>query len=271
MLDCFSCGPDMNTVMPELESAAHEVDIPALKIAVARRRGLSDEHFLRLYSLLEDVVDGSTVNQLRAASGTAAAVLELLSTMSIDRPDARVAIQGAGNMGGATAKILANAGVKIVAWGDEQQCLSDPNGLDVHTLLRNRRSGTLPPGRVPAMQPHRVLHASCDVLVLAAVSRAITEDELPHLKCRGIAVAANLGLELPVEEALHRAGIIVIPDIVASSGGSLAIEAIYAGKPQTGRDILDHVHARTTTLVREVLEFSKKTSLTPRAAALARI
>lgn len=260
---CWSVGPDLNTTMSELQAAGADVGLPCLKLCVGRSRGLPDHEFLRRYQWLDLALDGWTVHQLRAPAAVRAAVLALGRALARPAP-LRVAVQGAGAMGGGAAHLLFQSGCKIVAWADARRCLLDDAGLDVPALLAARRGGLLPE-RPDAAPPAAVLTASCDVLVLAAVSRAFAVDDLPGLRCAGVVEAANLALAPDVEHALHAAGVLVIPDLIASAGGSLAIEALYTGAPAGPRDVLDHVERRVAARVDEVLADSRATGQPPRA------
>lgn len=259
----YSVGPDVSTTMAELDTLAREVGIASLKFAVAKSRGIDAATWERRYRLFEERVGDATVNELRAATGTAAAALRLAAELKIERPF-RVAIQGAGNMGGATARMLADQGATVVAWADDEKCLLDESGLDVAALLRGRSMGRLPP-RGGARDRESVLEVPCDILVLAAISRAISREAVGRLRARGVVAAANLALEREVERALFEAGIWVVPDVVASVGGSLAVEALYAGDPRSGQDVLDHVRRRADGLTGKMLEEARARGCEPRA------
>ena len=173
-------------------------------------------------------------------------------------------------MGGAIAHLLSRSGARIVAWADDEKCVSKDDGLDVAQLLRSRANGRITGagGAARTGPPAEVLGARCDVLVLAAISRAFDLDKVPHLACRAIVEAANLALSGEVEGALHRAGVVVIPDILASAGGSIAVEALYSGTPADGQAILAHVSHRIAALVQQTLDSSRTMRLTPREAAM---
>jgi glutamate dehydrogenase (NAD(P)+) len=266
--EMWSCGPDMNTTMVELETIARQAGIPSLKIAVGRRRGLNDEEFLRRYELFEQSVGGMTVNELRGPAATAAATEVLLRRCSAKSP-ARVAIQGSGNMGGGVARLLASSGVRVVAWADDQKCLVDRGGLDVEKCLAGRSHGRLP--AIGESRPsNEIFDTDCDVIILAAVSYAFDDDTVPRLRCRGIVQAANLALNHRVEATLHERGILIVPDLVASVGGSLAVEALYSTKASSGADILGHVRSRASELTDSLLDACAAERCTPRASAMNR-
>jgi len=222
--------------------------LPCLKIAVARRRGIPEPVFLERYMLFTEQTALGTVNQLRAPTAVKAMARRLLHHLSIDENAAAVAIQGAGNMGGFTALLLHECGVRVTAWAGDQKCLVDPDGLPVPELLRGRVGGRLP-YREFARPSDQVLSSACDLLILAAVSDAIEVSVVDQLRCRGIVVAANLGIAEAVEWALAERGIVVVPDLLASVGGSVAVEALYAQVPTTGEDILNHVDFRAAASI----------------------
>lgn len=259
----YSVGPDVNTTMAELDGLAREVGITSLKFAVAKSRGIDAATWKRRYRLFEERVGDATVNELRAATGTAAVVARVATDLNIDRPW-RIAIQGAGNMGGAIAQLLAAKGVSVVAWADDEKCLLDESGLDVAALLRDRSMGRLP-RRDGARDRESVLEAPCDILVLAAISRALSLEAVGRLRARGVVAAANLALERDIERALFEAGISVVPDVIASVGGSLAVEALYIGDPRSGRDVLEHVRRRANNLTSMMLARARALGCEPRA------
>ena len=161
----WSVGPDVNTSMDELEACAREVGLPSLKICVARSREIDDATFLRRYGLFAADVGGWSVNQLRGPAAVKAATLALLDHLGVAAKGARIAIQGAGTMGGGAAHLLRSAGCTIVGWADARLSLLDPAGLDVPRLLARRDRGYLPD--TGAGRPSRaLLTVDCDVLVL---------------------------------------------------------------------------------------------------------
>jgi glutamate dehydrogenase/leucine dehydrogenase len=182
----------------------------------------------------------------------------------------RVAIQGAGNVGGAAAALLAGRGVRVVAWADDEKCLYAENGLDVPQLLAGRQRGRLPRSGGTVRESASVLREPCDVLILAAVSRAFGVDAVASLRCRGIVELANLALDRDVEDALHERGVVVVPDLLGSVGGSLAVEALYETRPETTDDVVVHVERRSGAAIREALAESARSKQSLRAVVLER-
>lgn len=249
LLECYNMGPDLNTTMADLERIAKSCDIPSLKLAVGRRRGLTDAEFLRRYNLFENKSGIMSINQLRAPQTVATCVTSLLGHLKLNKANAKICIQGAGNMGAGLAYLLTRAGVKISGWSDSEKCYIDPKGLPVEKLLMESKNGILPSNVGLKIVPRdELLKENCDVLVLAAISRAFGHERVNDLQCKAIVEAANLALEPDVEEKFHQRGIIVIPDLIASVGGSIAVQATYKTNPQTGEDILKYVDQVTEKL-----------------------
>lgn len=248
----WSVGPDVNTSMVELEALGRDLGLPSLKICVGRARGLDDAEFLRRYALFDEPLDGWTINQLRGPAAVKAALEAALAHLGAPIAGARVAVQGAGTMGGGAARLIAAAGARVVAWADDRRCLVDPAGLDVDDLLARRVDGRLPAGGAEA-PPAAVLGAECDALVLAAIARGLSADQAASLRCRVIVEAANLALDDAAARAVEDAGVLVIPDVLASAGGSLAVEALYAAAPSSGADIIAHVERRVAAVVTPLL------------------
>jgi glutamate dehydrogenase (NAD(P)+) len=155
-------------------------------------------------------------------------------------------------MGGPAARLLAQLGAVVVGWADDQKCLGAAEGLDVEELYARRTRGRLP-WAAAWREPASILQVECDVLLLAAVSRAISPAEVGRMRCRGVVEAANLAIAPEVEQALVEAGIVVVPDFVASVGGSLSVEALYATRPTSGAGIVSHVMRRATGLASDLL------------------
>lgn len=260
----WSVGPDMNTNMANLEQLASEVGIPSLKLAVGRSRNLSDDEFLKRYSLFDSPVRHGTVNQFRPAVAAVSAINVLLDVLKRPEADRCVAIQGAGTMGGGTAQFLWDTGVKIVAWADDEKCLVDSSGLDVPSLLANRNKGRLPKTAKKIINSEDILSYPCDVLVVAAVSGAIGLSDVPNLRCKSMAVLANMGISYEAEHALNEKNILLVPDLIASAGGSLSVEALYEANPKDGQEILDHIAQRAKVLTEEVINTYLATGELPR-------
>lgn len=136
----------------------------------------------------------------------------------------RVAIQGFGQVGLTAARLLQEAGARIVAVADISGGLYDDKGLDVTPLeAHRRRSGVL--FGSPAGEPvtnTEVLEAPCDILLLAAAPRQLTATNARLVQASLILEVAPAAVIRRAEAALAERRCVVIPDILANGGDAIA-------------------------------------------------
>ncbi len=135
----------------------------------------------------------------------------------------RVSVQGLGNVGSHVARILHEEdGARIVAVGEWDGTVYNPEGLDIAALLRHRKqTGSLRgfPGGRTLERGTDCLEVDCDILVPAALENQITLDNVDRVRARLIAEAAN-GPTTPAAEArLLERGVLILPDIYLNAGG----------------------------------------------------
>ena len=132
-----------------------------------------------------------------------------------------VAVQGFGNVGSVTAKLLHEQGCKIVAIGDRSAAIHDARGIDVndaiawvgkHRSLEGYEKGD-------RITNEELLTLDVDVLVPAALENVITRKNAPNVKARIICEGANGPTTAPADAILDEKGVFVIPDILANAGG----------------------------------------------------
>ncbi|MGE7766963.1 Glu/Leu/Phe/Val family dehydrogenase [Peribacillus sp. NPDC096540] len=132
----------------------------------------------------------------------------------------RVIIQGFGNVGSYLAMYLHELGAKVVGIADELGGLYDPNGLDIPYLLENRDSyGVVTNLFNGSLSNQELLEKECDVLIPAAISGVINKDNVERLQCEIIIEAANGPTTKETIKVLDEKGILLVPDILANSGG----------------------------------------------------
>jgi glutamate dehydrogenase (NAD(P)+) len=168
------------------------------------------------------VVVGGTVGRREATGLGVVYVLEAVCDR-IDLPlrDSRVAIQGFGNVGGVAARELDALGATVVALSDRMGGLVSQDGLDVMAITDwAAEHGTLAgyPGATH-VGPADVLEVPCEVLVPAALERQITEENAGRLQCQLVIEAANGPTTPEAEIILRDREILVVPDVLANSGG----------------------------------------------------
>ncbi len=167
------------------------------------------------------VIGGSVGRTEATAFGCVIAAREAARDQGWDLEGATVVIQGYGNAGSISARLLHELGAKVIAVSDSSGTAYDPRGLDpVALLAHKRRTGSVRgfPGsqEVPAEQ---FLTLPCDVLIPAAMENQITAENAPKIRARLIVEAANGPTTPEADPILFKRGVTVVPDILASAGG----------------------------------------------------
>jgi glutamate dehydrogenase (NAD(P)+) len=131
-----------------------------------------------------------------------------------------VAIQGFGNVGEATARLLHEAGARVVAITDIGGGVLDAEGLDVPKLRRHlQEHGTLASAAGRPIENDELFGLDVDVLVLAALEGQITAANAGSVRATILAEAANGPTSPDADPILRRNGVTVIPDILCNAGG----------------------------------------------------
>jgi len=146
---------------------------------------------------------------------------ETARRLGVKLDDARIALQGFGNVGSATAELFAGNGSKIVAVQDHTGTVVNPAGLDIASLMGHWRAhggiGTFAGGeRIPDEQFWDV---ESDVLIPAALEGQVTADRARRLQTRILLEGANGPTHAEADVVLARRGIVVVPDVMANAGG----------------------------------------------------
>jgi glutamate dehydrogenase (NAD(P)+) len=227
----------------------------------------------RLAAAAAVTVGGIGLGELAGGCGVAEAVLTALDHRGTGYAGVTVSIQGLGTMGGATARFLDQAGLRIVAVADVHGTIADPAGLDVEALLAARdafgavRRAELKPGWQD-LPRDAWLSADVDVLVPAAVSGCITPGNERDIKARLIAEAANMPVDPAAEERLVRRGVVVLPDVVVNSGtNAWWWWTLFGDIGAAADEAFAKVRGSIRELTEKVLDLSADGQLTPRAAA----
>jgi glutamate dehydrogenase (NAD(P)+) len=134
---------------------------------------------------------------------------------------ARVAIQGYGNAGGTAARLFHDAGARIVAVSDSGGGISSDSGLDPEKVLAHKKEHGSVVGlpESTAISNEELLAYDCDILIPAALECQIRSDNADNVKAKLIVEDANGPVTTAADEILQAKNILVLPDIVANSGG----------------------------------------------------
>jgi glutamate dehydrogenase (NAD(P)+) len=132
-----------------------------------------------------------------------------------------VALQGFGNVGSHTARLITERGGKIVAVGDRLGGVARSDGLDIPKLIEWARVHKTVKGFPDAesIASVDVLIWDADVLIPAALDNALTEKNAGQVRARIVVEGANGPTSPKADEILRENGVLIVPDILANAGG----------------------------------------------------
>jgi glutamate dehydrogenase (NAD(P)+) len=220
-------------------------------------------------------IGGSLGRDEATGRGVVCVTMEALRHLKLDIRNTTVAIQGFGNVGAHTARIMQESGARVIAVSDVNGGIHNSSGLDIPELLarykvkgQSLRDTTLGDW----LSNDELLQLNCTVLVPAALSEQITDRNAAKLRCRILAEGANGPTTLEADRILQDRGVFIIPDILANSGGVIVSYFEWVQDVQRffwkATDIQERLQDILTSAFKRTLEFSvtKKTSM--RMAAL---
>ena len=133
----------------------------------------------------------------------------------------KVVIQGFGNVGSNAAEIFEAHGHIVMAVSDSKGGIYNENGLDIKKLIQHKKDTGSLSGFTGArdLTNEELLETPCDLLVPAAFENVITDQNAPKLRAKALLELANGPVTPEADEILFKAGVPVIPDVLANSGG----------------------------------------------------
>ena len=145
-----------------------------------------------------------------------------LAKLNMDVKGATYAVQGFGNVGFYTAYYAHKDGAKIIAFSNSHVAIYNENGIDMETVIKDFEEN----GRIAANKGYgkditnaELLELEVDVLAPCALENQITSENADRIKAKVVAEGANGPTTPEADEILFKKGIVVIPDILANSGG----------------------------------------------------
>jgi glutamate dehydrogenase (NAD(P)+) len=184
-------------------------------------------------------------------------------------------VQGFGNVGSHTARLLSKMGAVMVGVGDYKGYLANPEGMNPHKLseyvttsgsVANYKGGT-------AITREQFFALECDVFVPAALELEIGPGEAETLRCKLVAEGANGPTYPRAEEILLKRGVDIIPDILANSGGVVVSYYEWLQNKRSERweygDVMSRLERRMHQTYGQVRQFAAQKGLDWRTAAYA--
>jgi len=166
-------------------------------------------------------VGGSLGRNEATGRGTMLTVREALKYKEIRPEDARVVVQGYGNVGMFSAKLLHNLGCKVVGASDSKGGIYNKYGLDPNRIQKWKmeHGSVINFPEAENISNAELLELECEVLIPAALEEVITTENAARIKARIIAEAANGPTTPGADKILYENGVFMVPDILANAGG----------------------------------------------------
>jgi glutamate dehydrogenase (NAD(P)+) len=166
---------------------------------------------------------GGSFGRIEATGrGVAYITAEACKRQRLNLRGATVAVQGFGNVGSVTARLLSQAGARVVAVSDSHGGVYNPNGLDIESIYNHRAEGGVlanHPLEHDDISNDDLLTLPVDILIPAALEGQITDKVASRVRCKMVIEAANGPTTAGGDTVLAERGIYVVPDILANAGG----------------------------------------------------
>jgi glutamate dehydrogenase/leucine dehydrogenase len=169
-------------------------------------------------------VGGSEGRAEATSLGVVICVREAAKHLGLKLKGATVAVQGYGNVGWNAAKIAHDMGCKIVAVSDSSGGIYCPKGLNPrHIYERKSKTGSVMNYKgCKDITNEELLETKCDVLIPAALENQIRKANADKIKAKIVAEGANGPTTPEADRVFHEKGTVLVPDILANSGGVTA-------------------------------------------------
>ncbi len=168
-------------------------------------------------------IGGSKGRNEATGRGVCFVTLEMMKKYNMKPEDCKIVIQGMGNVGSISAKLLEEEGAKIIAVSDVSCAIYNENGLDISGIYKYLDSGKNLldgyTGDCKRITNAELLELPCDILIPAALENQITAENADRIKAKIVIEAANGPTSVEADEILNKKGVKVLPDILSNSGG----------------------------------------------------
>jgi len=262
-------GPETDIPAPDIGTDSNIMDWIAQEYSVLKGKPVS------AVVTGKGMGEGGTEGRLEATGRSVFfSTLKALEIREIPWKEATVSIQGFGNVGSYAARFLHQNGIKVVAVSDLHGGFYDPEGLDIEdiTIYHNLNGYSLKnyPKGIP-ISNDELLSLETDVLIPAAREEVITMENAHLIRTRILVEGANGPTSASADSILEKNGILVIPDILANSGGVTVSYFEWFQNNENQTWPLELVRERASNILEEafqqVLQTSKRYKVNYRIAS----
>ncbi|HJT72302.1 MAG TPA: Glu/Leu/Phe/Val dehydrogenase [Terriglobales bacterium] len=213
-----------------VEFIGPEKDVPAPDMNTNEQvmAWMMDTYSMHMRQTVTSVVTGKPINiggsrGRREATGRGIMIVcdEAIKKLGLKPESTRVIVQGFGNVGSNAAKLMSDAGYKIIGVIEVDGALYNKNGINVDALVKHRERSRSITGfsEAESADPAELMCSECEILVPAATENQITSRNAARIKCRILAEGANGPTTAAADEILAEKRVFVIPDILCNAGG----------------------------------------------------
>lgn len=218
-------------------------------------------------------IGGSRGREEATGRGVMITALQALRSKEIDPTEVSVVVQGFGNVGSVSARLMQECGAKVVAVSDSRGGIYCSRGLDVYDVMRHKaENGSVIgyPGS-DCLTNEELLELPCEVLVPAALEEVIHEDNADRIRAEVIVEGANGPTTPNADRILFDRGIMVVPDILANAGGVTVSYFEWVQDLQvyfwSEEEVNAHLHAHVTRAYEHVQAIAQEKKVDMRVAA----
>ena len=256
----------------------HHRDIPAPDMGTdARTMAWLMDEFHRLEGFQPACVTGKPVELFGAhgreeatGRGVAQITAATLEKHEVKVKGVSVAIQGFGNVGRYAALVCQELGMKVVAISDVTGGIKDKSGIDIKEIIGHKTLETVE--GYERISSDEVLETNCEVLIPAALGGVINENNCSKINSDFIVEGANQPITIAADRELRASGVVIVPDILANSGGVMGSYFEWTQNIQEFSWTLDkfrrELHLRMDKAFGNVHKVSKKYTVDLRTAAM---
>jgi len=216
---------------------------------------------------------GSEGREEATGRGVMYALEEALADRGRELSGTTIALQGFGNVGSNAARLIAERGGIIVAVADHMGGVANEKGLDIPDLVAWTSEHRTVEGFAggEAFEGSEIITWPANVLIPAALEDAIDDENADRVQAQIIVEAANAPTTPAADTILHDKGVVIVPDILANSGGVTVSYFEWAQNIQQFRWELDRVNSELERRMRRaygsVREVAKEKDVDLRTAA----
>jgi glutamate dehydrogenase (NAD(P)+) len=217
---------------------------------------------------------GGSLGRVEATGrGVMVSARTALAKMGLRPDQCTCVVQGFGNVGSISAKLIEMLGVKIVAISDVSGGYYNPNGLNVEEAIQYVQANRSLEGYKGGekISNEDLLELQCDILVPAALEDQITEKNAAKIKAKLIVEGANGPTSSNADKILNDNNVLVVPDILANAGGVTVSYFEWVQNKMGYSWTEERVHRRADRIMKQAFEtvyaYAQKYNVNMRIAA----